>query len=193
MELVFATNNINKLEEVKKMLPKHIKLLSLKDIGCNADIAETGKTLSENANIKSDYIHSTFKLNCFSDDTGLEVEVLHNAPGVYTARYAGEQATSEDNMQKLLRKLQNKPNRKAKFKTVISLILDDKEYQFEGVCNGIILKEKTGKKGFGYDPIFQPKGYDKSFAQMTKEEKAVVSHRGKAIKKLVDFLSNYKN
>lgn len=190
MKLVFATNNVNKLAEVKKILPKSIELLSLKNINCDVDIEETGNTLSENASIKSQFIYTNYQINCFSDDTGLEVDALNGAPGVYSARYAGEEANSVKNMEKLLFNLKDKTNRSAQFKTVISLILDGKEYQFEGVCKGIILEHKKGKKGFGYDPIFQPIGFDKSFAEMTKEEKSKISHRGKAIKKLVDFLKN---
>lgn len=192
MELVFATNNLNKLSEVEKLLPNNITLLSLKDIGCTEDIAETGKTLAENAHIKSNYIFTKYAVNCFSDDTGLEVEALGGKPGVYSARYAGEQANSEANMEKLLRELKGKTNRSAHFKTVISLFLKGKEYRFEGICKGKILENKKGEKGFGYDPIFQPLGYAKTFAEMSKKEKSKISHRGKAIKKLVAFLERWK-
>ncbi len=192
MELVFATNNLNKLSEVEKLLPNNITLLSLKDIGCMEDIAETGKTLAENAHIKSNYIFTKYAANCFSDDTGLEAEALDGKPGVYSARYAGEQANSEANMEKLLAELKGKTKRSAQFKTVISLFLKGKEYQFEGICKGKILEHKKGEKGFGYDPIFQPLGFTKTFAEMSKEEKSTISHRGKAIKKLVAFLENWK-
>ena len=192
MKLVFATNNSNKLEEVKKILPKDITLLSLKDIGCFDDIDETGKTLSENASIKSDFIYKKYGFNCFSDDTGLEVEALNNEPGVFSARYAGEPTDSNKNMEKLLQKLEGFSNRSAQFRTVISLILNGKEYQFEGVCKGEIVPNKKGIEGFGYDPIFKPKGFDKTFAEMTKQEKNKISHRGIAIQKLSKFLENYK-
>ncbi len=191
MKLVFATNNQHKLLEVQKMLPKQITLLSLKDINCFDDIEETATTLEGNAQIKTDYIVDNFNKNCFADDTGLEVTSLNNAPGVYSARYAGIENDSEKNMQKLLKELKNITNRKAQFRTVISLFIDKKQYFFEGICKGTILTEKQGEKGFGYDPVFQPDGFNKSFAEMTSEEKNKISHRGIAIKKLVDFLTNY--
>ena len=190
MTLIFATNNKNKLDEVKKILPSTIHLKSLDDINCKEEIKETGTTLEENARIKSKFIADKYSVNCFSDDTGLEVAALGGKPGVYSARFAGEEADSEKNMQKLLQDLSGISNRKAQFRTVISLILNKKEYQFEGVCKGEILFEKQGEKGFGYDSIFKPSGYDVSFAQMTKEQKGKISHRGIAIKKLTDFLSN---
>lgn len=190
MTLIFATNNKNKLDEVKKILPSTIHLKSLDDINCKEEIKETGTTLEENARIKSKFIADKYSVNCFSDDTGLEVAALGGKPGVYSARFAGEEADSEKNMQKLLQDLSGISNRKAQFRTVISLILNKKEYQFEGVCKGEILFEKQGEKGFGYDPIFKPSGYDVSFAQMTKEQKGKISHRGIAIKRLTDFLSN---
>ena len=190
MILVFATNNTNKLDEVKKILPSTIHLKSLDDINCKEEILETGTTLEENARIKSKFIADKYKVNCFSDDTGLEVAALGGKPGVYSARFAGDGADSEKNIQKLLQDLKGVSNRKAQFRTVISLILNKKEYQFEGVCKGEILSEKQGNKGFGYDPIFKPYGYDVSFAKMTKEQKGKISHRGIAIKKLTDFLSN---
>lgn len=191
IELVFATNNLNKLAEVQKMLPTSIKLLSLKDIGCNEDIEETENTLQGNAHLKAAYIYNNYHYNCFADDTGLEVESLNNQPGVYSARYAGKENNAEKNMQKLLLELTGKENRKAQFRTVIALYLHKKTYLFEGVCKGEILKEKKGKDGFGYDPIFIPKGHQKSFAEMSSQEKGKISHRGKAIQKLVDFLSSY--
>jgi len=191
MKLVFVTNNKNKLSEVQKMLPKSIKLVSLKDINCFDDIEETAITLKENAQIKTDFIINKYQVNCFADDTGLEVESLNNAPGVFSARYAGLENDSEKNIQKLVTELHNKTNKKAQFRTVVSLFIDNKQYFFEGICKGTILTKKQGEKGFGYDPIFQPKGFTTSFAQMTSEEKNKISHRGIAIRKLVNFLTNY--
>ncbi|WP_088322925.1 non-canonical purine NTP diphosphatase [Polaribacter tangerinus] len=188
MEIVFATNNHNKLEEVQEMLPASIKLLSLNDIGCNDDIEETETTLEGNAKLKANYITTKFGYNCFADDTGLEVESLDGNPGVYSARYAGEPSNSEKNMQKLLLALNNKTNRKAQFRTAICLNIDKKQYIFEGICKGEILNEKRGEKGFGYDPIFSPENHQISFAEMDSESKNNISHRGIAIKKLVAFL-----
>jgi XTP/dITP diphosphohydrolase len=190
MKLVFATNNLNKLAEVQKMLPDSIELLSLKDINCFDDIEETATTLDGNAKIKANYITEKFGYNCFADDTGLEVESLNGAPGVYSARYAGEPSNSENNMQKLITELNGKENRVAQFRTSVCLNLDGKQFLFNGICKGEILTKKQGEKGFGYDPIFQPKGFDNSFAQMTSEEKNTISHRGLAIKKLVEFLKS---
>ncbi len=190
MKLVFATNNKHKLTEVQKIMPDTIKLLSLNDIECFEDIEETGITLEENAEIKADFIHKKHGYNCFADDTGLEVEALNGAPGVYSARYAGKDCDSEKNMNKLLSELNDKENRKAQFRTSICLILNDKKYFFDGVCEGEILENKSGIKGFGYDPIFKPKGYEKSFAEMSSEEKNNISHRGLAIQKLINFLKN---
>ena len=192
MKLVFATNNLNKLKEVQEMLPNSIELLSLKDIDCFEDIDETETTLDGNAKLKANYITERFGYNCFADDTGLEVESLNGKPGVYSARYAGEPSSSENNMQKLLSDLKEEPNRKAQFRTAICLNLNKQQFLFEGICKGEILTEKHGKHGFGYDPIFKPKGFDISFAKMTSEEKNTISHRGIAIQKLVEFLSNYK-
>ncbi len=192
MKLVFATNNLNKLAEVQKMLPKSIELLSLKDINCFDEIDETETTLDGNAKLKADYITHKFGYNCFADDTGLEVESLEGKPGVYSARFAGEPANSENNMQKLLSELQAKENRKAQFRTAVALNLNDEKFLFEGICKGYILTEKQGKKGFGYDPVFKPEGYNLSFAEMSFEEKNKISHRGIAIQKLVAFLSDYK-
>ncbi|WBX73018.1 non-canonical purine NTP diphosphatase [Tenacibaculum pacificus] len=190
MKLVFATNNLNKLAEVQKILPNSIELLSLKDINCFDDIEETATTLEGNAKIKANHITEKFQLNCFADDTGLEVESLNNQPGVYSARYAGEPSNSENNVKKLLTELNGNENRKAQFRTSICLNLNGKQFLFDGICKGDILTEKQGKKGFGYDPIFQPEGYNKSFAQMTSEEKNLISHRGLAIQKLVEFLKS---
>ena len=192
MKLVFATNNLNKLKEVQEMLPNSIELLSLKDINCYDEIEETETTLEGNAKLKADYITQKFGYHCFADDTGLEVESLGGKPGVYSARFAGEPANSENNMQKLLSELKEKENRKAQFRTALALNLNDKNYLFEGICKGNILTEKQGEKGFGYDPIFKPEGYNLSFAQMTSNEKNKISHRGIAIQKLVNFLKDYK-
>ena len=192
MKLVFATNNLNKLTEVQKMLPSTIELLSLKDINCFDEIDETETTLEGNAHLKADYITKKFGLNCFADDTGLEVESLNGKPGVYSARFAGEPSNSENNMQKLLIDLENKTNRKAQFRTAIALNINNENYLFEGTCKGEILTEKQGEKGFGYDPIFKPEGHSNSFAEMSSEEKNKISHRGIAIQKLVVFLSAYK-
>ena len=187
MNLIFATNNAHKLQEVSALLPTEI--LSLNDINCHDDIPETADTLEGNALLKARYVYEKFGFDCFADDTGLEVEALDNAPGVYSARYAGEQKNAEDNMNKLLLELQKKSNRKARFRTVIALILDGKEYLFEGEVKGTIEKEKRGNEGFGYDPIFTPDGYDKTFAELSIETKNTISHRGLAVAKLIDFLS----
>ena len=191
MKLVFATNIINKLKEVQQMLPTSIELVSLKDINCFDDIDETETTLQGNAKLKADHITKKYGYNCFADDTGLEVTALNGEPGVYSARYAGEPSDSEKNMQKLLKELQNKTNRDAQFRTAISLNIDSKNFLFEGVCEGTILTEKQGDKGFGYDPVFKPKGFLKSFAEMSSEEKNAISHRGNAILQLVTFLKDY--
>lgn len=190
MKLVFATNNLNKLKEVQKLIPNHIELLSLADIGCTEDIPETQPTIEGNAIQKAEYLVKNYGYNCFADDTGLEVTALNGKPGVYSARYAGPQRNSEDNMQKLLENLEDKPNRNAQFKTVIALHLNGELKTFTGICKGEITKAKQGKKGFGYDPIFKAKGYDKTFAQISLEEKNKVGHRGKAVQQLIEFLNN---
>jgi XTP/dITP diphosphohydrolase len=189
MKLVFATNNLNKLKEVQEMLPSSIELLSLKDINCFDEVDETETTLEGNAQLKADYITQKFGFNCFADDTGLEVESLDGKPGVYSARFAGEPSNSENNMQKLLVDLETKTKRKAQFRTAVSLNINEKKFLFEGICTGEILTKKQGEKGFGYDPVFKPEGFNQSFAEMTSEEKNKISHRGIAIRKLVDFLS----
>jgi XTP/dITP diphosphohydrolase len=174
------------------MLPSSIELLSLKDINCFDEIEETATTLEGNAQLKANYISKKFGYNCFADDTGLEVESLAGKPGVYSARFAGEPVNSENNMQKLLVELKNKENRKAQFRTVVSLNINNEKFLFEGICRGKILTKKQGIKGFGYDPIFKPESYNQSFAEMSTEEKNKISHRGLAIKKLVAFLEkNY--
>ncbi len=188
-KLVFATNNAHKLEEVAAILGEKIELFSLNDIGCHTDISETAATLEGNALLKSSFIFKNYGLDCFADDTGLEVEALDGAPGVYSARYAGgEGHDSQANMLKLLRDLEGKENRKAQFRTAISLILDGKEYLFEGVIKGEIIKEKRGDSGFGYDPIFKPEGYDKTFAELGNDIKNKISHRALAVQKLCEFL-----
>lgn len=189
MKIVFATNNPNKLKEVQSLLPKSIELLSLKDIGCFDDIEETAITLIGNAKIKADFITEKYGYDCFADDTGLIVTSLDGAPGVYSARYAGKNATSENNMDKLIFELKSKSDRSAYFKTVVALNLNNKKFIFEGDCQGEILKNKSGTSGFGYDPIFKPNGFETTFAEMTIKEKGKISHRGKAIKKLTEFLS----
>jgi len=190
MKLVFATNNKNKLKEVRAMLP-NFEVVGLAEIGITEDIEETAKTLEGNAAIKANYVTKKLGLDCFADDTGLEVKALNNAPGVYSARYSGEHHNSEANMQKLLSELQNKTNRNAQFRTAVVLNLNSKQYVFEGICKGEILKEKKGNEGFGYDPIFKPDGFNSSFAEMSMKEKSEISHRGKAIQNLITFLKNY--
>ncbi len=188
IELVFATNNQHKLEEIITAVGTKFKILSLDDIGCREDIAETAETLEGNASIKSHYIFDNYGKNCFGDDTGLEVEALDGRPGVYSARYGGPGHDHEKNMDRVLAELNGTDNRKARFRTVISLIIDGKEYQFEGCVSGEIMTERHGDKGFGYDPIFRPNGYHTSFAEMDLEEKNKISHRGKAMAKLLEFL-----
>lgn len=187
-EIVFATNNSHKLSEVQQILGKHFKVLSSKDVNCLEDIEETGKTLEENAFIKARYIKENYHHNCFADDTGLEVEALNGAPGVYSARYATNGHDFEANINKLLKELDGVENRKAQFRTVVALIINAKEYQFEGVIKGKIIDERKGTTGFGYDPIFVPDGYDKTFAELGDEIKNEISHRAIAVKKLADFL-----
>ncbi|RED47966.1 non-canonical purine NTP diphosphatase [Seonamhaeicola aphaedonensis] len=189
-KLVFATNNLNKLKEVQALIPQDIKLLSLKDIGCFEDIPETKDTIEGNAIQKAEYIKTNYGYDCFADDTGLEVDTLNGAPGVYSARYAGEQRNSEDNTKKLLKELKNKDNRNAQFKTVIALITNNELKTFTGICKGVITKIKLGEKGFGYDPIFKPNGYKETFAQMDLNLKNSIGHRGKAVQKLIDFLNS---
>ena len=190
-KLVFATNNAHKLEEVAAILGDRVELLSLNDIGCQADIPETAETLEGNALLKSSYIYKNYHLDCFADDTGLEVEALNGAPGVYSARYAGgEGHDAQANMLKLLHELDGKENRKAQFRTAISLILDGKEYLFEGVIKGEIIKEKRGDSGFGYDPVFMPEGYDRTFAELGNDIKNQISHRALAVQKLCEFLQS---
>tara|TARA_R110002033_G_scaffold51779_2_gene98798 strand:- start:12200 stop:12772 length:573 start_codon:yes stop_codon:yes gene_type:complete len=189
MQLVFATNNLNKLKEVQAIVPPHIKLLSLKDIACTEDIPETQATIEGNAIQKAEYLKAHYGYDCFADDTGLEVEAINGEPGVYSARYAGPQRNAEDNTNKLLTELKNKPNRNAQFKTVIALHLNGKLHTFTGICKGEITEEKQGEGGFGYDPVFKAEGCEKTFAEISLEEKNTIGHRGKAVTQLVDFLN----
>ena len=188
MKLVFASNNKNKIQEIQVLVPKNIQIVSLDDIGCTEDIPETADTIEGNAILKANYVTEKYGYNCFADDTGLEVDALNGAPGVYSARYAGEQKDANDNMDKLLSELEDKSNRKANFKTVIALNLNGKQNLFSGIINGKIIKEKIGTNGFGYDPIFVANGYEKTFAELTMEEKSTISHRGIAVKELILFL-----
>lgn len=191
MKLVFATNNKHKLDEVRKITAQHnIEVVSLADIHCHDEIPETADTLEGNALQKAQHIQDKFGLDCFADDTGLEVEALDNAPGVYSARYAGSGHDSEANMQKLLQEMEGKTNRKARFRTVIALIIGDKQYCFSGIVNGTITTEKKGENGFGYDPIFIPEGYEQTFAELGDFVKNKISHRAKAVEQLDHFLAN---
>ena len=190
MEIVFASNNAHKLEEVRSKLPSHFQVLSLRDVLGEVEIPETGTTLDANAIIKAKYVYNRTGKNCFADDTGLEIRSLNGEPGVYSARYAGEECSFQDNMDKVLGKLEGKNDRTAQFRTAICLIIGGNEHLFEGSVNGEILSEERGGKGFGYDPIFQPTGYDVTFAEMTMDEKNRISHRGRAVQKLVGFLSD---
>lgn len=187
-ELVIATNNQHKVEEIRRALGNKIKLISLKDLGCREEIPEDGTTLKENAYQKAKYVWDKYKKNCFADDTGLMVEALGGAPGVYSARYAGEHCSFDDNIDLLLENMEGKTNRNAYFATVICLIQDGEPVYFEGKCEGCILTERYGRGGFGYDPIFMPKGYGESFAEISMEEKNKISHRGKATEKLIKRL-----
>lgn len=187
-KIVFATNNIHKLAEVQQMLEAKYEVVGLKEIDFTGDIPETGETLEANASIKSKFVFEKYGLNCFSDDTGLEVDALGGRPGVYSARYAGESGNAEKNIEKLMQELEGIKNRKACFRTVVSLILDGKESFFEGVVYGEIIPEKRGGDGFGYDPVFAPDGYNETFAEMSASMKNTISHRARAVKKLLDFL-----
>ncbi len=188
MKLVFATNNKHKLQEVRDIIGSGVEILSLADIGCNDDIPETADTLDGNALIKARYIYDKYNVSCFADDTGLEVDALGGAPGVYSARYAGDGHDSEANMRKLLENLTGKNNRNAQFRTVIALIINGEEKLFNGIVKGTITEEKRGDSGFGYDPIFVPEGYSESFAQMDSSTKNSISHRYRATKQLSDYL-----
>ena len=187
MKIVFATNNKNKIEEIQKMLPSNIELIGLDVIGCMEDIPETADSIEGNAIQKANYVTEKYGYDCFSDDTGLEIEVLHNEPGVYSARYAGEQRNANDNMDLVLEKMKCETNRTARFKTVICLNFNNKQHLFEGIANGTIATEKSGQNGFGYDPIFFPDGFDKTFAEISSAEKNKISHRAKATQLLIEF------
>jgi XTP/dITP diphosphohydrolase len=189
MQLVFASNNKNKIKEIQLLVPQSIQVLSLEDIGCFEEIPETADTIEGNAIQKANYITEKYGYNCFADDTGLEVVALNGEPGVYSARYAGEQKDATDNMDKLLSNLKDKSNRTAKFKTVIALNLNGNQILFKGIIKGKIIEEKVGTNGFGYDPIFVADGYTKTFAELSIEEKSTISHRGLAVKQLVDFFA----
>ncbi|MFV8367993.1 non-canonical purine NTP diphosphatase [Flavobacterium sp. LB2R40] len=193
MQLVFASNNKNKILELQSMLPASITILSLESIGCFEEIPETQNTIEGNAIQKANYVTEKYGYDCFADDTGLEVDSLHGEPGVYSARYAGEQRNTVDNMNKLLAALSDKSNRKAQFKTVITLNLKGQQYHFTGIARGEITLEKTGNQGFGYDPVFQPEGFSETFAQLSLEIKNKISHRGKATQQLIKFLNKKKN
>ncbi|MDR6843613.1 non-canonical purine NTP diphosphatase [Flavobacterium granuli] len=189
MKIVFATNNANKIREIQSMLPQSIEIISLESIGCHEEIPETADTIEGNAIMKANYVTEKYGYNCFADDTGLEVETLNGEPGVYSARYAGEQKSAEDNMDKLLVNLENSANRNAQFKTVITLNLKGEQYLFTGIAKGEITLDKNGNQGFGYDPIFRPEGYKETFAQLSLETKNAISHRGKATRELITFLN----
>ena len=192
MELIFATHNENKVLEIKNLIQKNIKLLSLSDIGFKGEIIEDGNSLHENSLIKAKFIRSKYGINCFADDTGLEVHSLNNEPGIYSSRYAGYPIKTNDNIKKLINNLERFNNKSARFRTVISLIINENIYSFEGVVNGNIIKEIKGKKGFGYDPIFIPNGYNKTFAELSLKEKNLISHRSIAANKMIRFLEkNY--
>jgi XTP/dITP diphosphohydrolase len=190
MKIVFASNNQNKIIEIQSMLPESIEIVSLESIGCLEEIPETSETIEGNAILKANYVTQKYGFDCFADDTGLEVEALNGEPGVYSARYAGEQRNADDNMNKLLNELSDKTNRNAQFKTVIALNLKGKQHLFSGIASGEIIKDKIGLGGFGYDPIFKPTNYDETFAQLSLDVKNEISHRGKATKALLEFLQN---
>ena len=190
MKLVFATNNLNKLSEIQSLVPEEIEILSLKDIDCNEELPETSSTLEGNALEKATYVFKNYGYNCFADDTGLEIDALNGEPGVYSARYAGENCVAEDNMTLVLQKLEGITLRTCIFRTVIALVIDDKQTLFEGSCSGVIKETRSGVEGFGYDPIFMPIGFKKTFAEMNQNEKGSISHRGKAVNKLVEYLDS---
>lgn len=193
MKIVISTNNKNKFQEIRGILPESIELVTLEDIGCTEDIAETEDTLEGNAALKTAHVLDNYGFDCFADDTGLEVDALDGAPGVYSARYAGENVTYDDNVNKMLKEMDGVEDRSAQFRTVVSLKIDGMEYFFEGICKGEITTDKQGEGGFGYDPIFKPEGYNITFSEMSSEEKSIISHRGIAVKKLVEFLEEYND
>ena len=191
MKLVFATNNSNKIKEVSNLISNQIEIMSLKDIGCKEDIVESENTIIDNAILKANYIKNNYGYDCFSDDTGLEVDFLNGRPGVYSKRFAGENSTDELNMEKLLECMKESNNRNARFRTVIALNINNQVITFTGVCEGEILKQRRGNNGFGYDPIFLPKGYNNSFGEMSIIEKNEIAHRSKAVKKLINYLNKF--
>ena len=190
MKLVFASNNHNKIKEIQLLVPNSIEILSLKDIGCTEDIPETADTIEGNAILKANYVAQKYGFNCFADDSGLEIDALNGEPGVYSARYAGEPKDDSKNIDKVLENLKDKTNKNANFKTVICLNIDGKQLLFTGIVNGKIIENRVGDNGFGYDPVFVADGYSKTFAELSIEEKSTISHRGKAVKKLVEFCKN---
>jgi XTP/dITP diphosphohydrolase len=192
MKLVFASNNLNKIKEIQSILNGSIQLLSLEDIGCHEEIPETADTIEGNAVLKADYVTQKYGYDCFADDTGLEVASLNGEPGVYSARYAGEQRNADDNMNKLLIALKDKSDRSAQFKTVIALNLNGEQHLFTGLAKGEITFSKAGNHGFGYDPIFQPENYSETFAELSSDIKNKISHRAKATQQLIDFLNSTK-
>ena len=193
MKLIFASNNLNKIKEIQQLFPPSIEVISLYDVGCTEDIPETADTIEGNAILKANYVSEKYGFNCFADDSGLEVEILNGAPGVFSARYAGEPKNDDNNMNKLLLNLKDKTNKKANFKTVICLNINGEQHLFTGLINGKIIDQKTGSNGFGYDPIFVADGYTKTFAELTMQEKSSISHRGLAVKQLVDFCSKLQD
>lgn len=193
MQLVFASNNKNKIREIQELLPNSIEILSLESIGCHEEIPETAETIEGNAILKANYVTEKYGYNCFADDTGLEIDALDGAPGVYSARYAGEQKNADDNMNKVLNALANANNRKAQFKTVIALNINGEQQLFTGIAIGKITTEKSGNQGFGYDPIFQPEGFQETFAGLPLETKNQISHRGKATQLLINYLTKKNN
>ena len=188
MKLVFASNNKNKIAEIQQLIGDKFEIVSLEEIGCTEDIPETADTIEGNAILKAQYVYEKYGLSCFADDTGLEIEALNGEPGAYSARYAGEHKNADDNMALVLQKLESQTNRSAQFKTVIALNFGSEHFLFEGIVKGTITPVKRGNAGFGYDPIFQPEGFDVTFAEMSMQQKSTISHRGKAVEKLVNFL-----
>jgi len=191
MKICFATNNVKKIEEVKAALGEDFTLVSLAEIGCHEELPETGDTLEHNAFQKARHVYDNYGVSCFADDTGLEVEALDMAPGVYSGRFAGEPRSDERNINLLLEKLEGAQNRKARFRTVIALILEGEEHRFDGMAEGEITHERSGTAGFGYDPVFRPEGHEETFAEMSMEDKNRISHRGRAVQKLIEFLHSY--
>lgn len=192
MKIVFASNNLNKVKEIQNQIPDHIQIITLDEIGCTEEIEETGLTIEENAIIKANYITAKYNLPSFGDDTGLEIEALNNEPGVYSARYAGENKDTNKNMELVLSKMQDIEHRQARFKTVIALNINNQQHLFTGIVEGSIRKEKQGTNGFGYDPIFEPENLGITFAQMDINDKNKISHRGRAVSQLIDFLTDLK-